>query len=79
MVLEVDGEDLSSCLSRTSLIRFRSTEATSALDPTLARSLYIITETCYYSSSIRFLFFFVNQLSIINYYHNNNDDDDGGG
>lgn len=42
---EVDGEDRSSCLSRTSLIRFRSTGgATSDLDPTAPpRSLYIIT------------------------------------
>lgn len=39
--LDVDGEDRSSCLSRTSLIRFRSTEVTSDLDPTPPRSLYI--------------------------------------
>lgn len=45
LVLDVDGEDRSSCLSRTSLIRFRSTEVTSALDPTPPRSLYIITTT----------------------------------
>ena len=39
--LDVEGEERSSCLSRTSLIRFRSTEVTSDLDPTPPRSLYI--------------------------------------
>lgn len=38
MGLEVEGEDRSSCLSRTSLIRFRSSD----LEAETPRSLYIL-------------------------------------
>ena len=39
--LEVDGEDLSRCLSRASLIRFRSAAPISTFDPQPPLSLYI--------------------------------------
>lgn len=72
IVLEVDGEDRSSCLSRTSLIRFRSTDATSALDPTPPLSLYIITTiTIPYSLSLLLLLLWF-------FLFNHNDDDDFG-
>ena len=65
IVLEVDGEDRSSCLSRTSLIRFRSTDATSALDPTPPFSLYIITTITTPYSLFLLLWFFDSSYSII--------------
>jgi len=53
VALDVDGEDRSSCLSRASLIRFRSAEVTSDLDPT-PRSLYITNAGAVFLSAIRF-------------------------
>lgn len=73
IVLDVDGEDRSSCLSRTSLIRFRSTEATSALDPTPPRSLYIITNSFFFVSFFPLLYIFLDTF----FFFLTNHDNDG--
>lgn len=51
IVLEVEGEDRSRCLSRASLIRFRATGPTSDLEPPIPRSLYMTTTTISSSSA----------------------------